>query len=606
MSRGDGRRGAHFAGGTTGRGGSGRHLRAGSTPTEGARDERGKGDEVQSGSGLGEKSPDDEGRASAEDTAVNDDDDFSSSGDYESVGRSARLMTGLIVVSRLTGFVRTWVMGVALGVSMLSTSYQVAQNLPSMLYDLVMGGMLVTAFLPVYMDVRRKQGKRGAEEYIGNLLGILLLILGVLSVVASVFAPAFIWTQSFMSGDTEGMDTAVLFFRFFAFQILFYGLSSVFSGVLNAHRDYFWSNLGPILNNIVVITGFALFPVLEGVNELLAIIVLAVSATLGVFVQMACQIPALRRHGIHPRVHIDFHDPALRQTLSLGIPTLVSTVCTFVTTSVQNAAALVVQPETGASVISYARLWYTLPYALLAVSLTTALYTELARDAARGDVPAVRRGVSTGIGQMMFYLIPFALYLMVFSTPLNMIYCAGKFSLEGVALVSEYLRYLAIALPFYGMFALMQKSCSALMDMRPYAVACVLGAIGQILVVMVVGVGMGAGMPAIAASTAVSYIVSDIGALVWMRRRLNGINLKTILHGVFFGLLLGGLGAAAGGGVYALLESAFGSAAGSVPLSFVYVVVAGVVSLLVTFVPAVVMRLPEASMISSFTRRFSK
>ena len=594
MSRGEGPRGAHFAS-DAGRarrdGGSGKHF---STSAQGVK----RGDEVPASAEKGvEKDVE---------PVASDDDDFSSSGDYESVGRSARLMTGLIVVSRVTGFVRTWVMGVALGVSLLSTSYQVAQNLPAMLYDLVMGGMLVTAFLPVYMDVRRRRGKRGAEEYIGNLLGILLLLLGVLSLAASVFAPAFIWTQSFMSGDADGMDTAVLFFRFFAFQILFYGLSSVFSGVLNAHRDYFWSNLGPILNNVVVITGFALFPVLEHVNELLAVIVLAVSATLGVFVQMACQIPALHRHGIHPRVHVDFHDPALRQTLSLGIPTLVATVCTFLTTSVQNAAALVVQPETGASVISYARLWYTLPYALLAVSLTTALYTELARDAARDDLPAVRRGVSTGIGQMMFYLIPFALYLMVFSTPLNMIYCAGKFSLEGVALVSEYLRFLAVALPFYGMFALMQKSCSALMNMKPYAVACILGAVGQIAVVLGVGVGLGAGMPAIAASTAVSYIASDIGALVWMRGRLHGIQLRTILHGVFFGLLLGGLGAAAGGGVYALLEAVIGPVTGSLAQSFAYVAVAGTVSLLVTFVPAVVLRLPEAAMISSVTRRFSK
>ena len=534
-----------------------------------------------------------------------DDDDFSGSGDYESVGRSARLMTGLIVVSRLTGFLRTWVMGVALGVSLLSTSYQVAQNLPAMLYDLVMGGMLVTAFLPVYMDVRRRRGKRSSEEYVGNLLGILLVCLGILSLLASVFAPAFIWTQSFMSGDAAGMDTAVLFFRFFAFQILLYGLSSVFSGVLNAHRDYFWSNLGPILNNLVVIAGFALFPLLEGVGELLAVIVLAVSATLGVFVQMACQIPALHRHGIHPRIHVDLHDPALRQTLSLGVPTLIATVCTFLTTSVQNAAALVVQPETGASVISYARLWYTLPYALLAVSLTTALYTELARDAARGDDDAVRRGVSTGIGQMLFYLIPFALYLMVFSTPLNMIYCAGKFSLEGVALVSEYLRFLAVALPFYGVFALMQKSCSALMNMKPYAFACILGAIGQIAVVFGVGVGLGVGMPAIAASTAVSYVASNAGALVWMRRRLHGISLSTILHGALFGLVLGALGAAAGGGVYAALEAVAGPASGSLAQSLAYVVVAGLVALVVTFAPAVALRLPEASMISSITRRFT-
>ena len=77
-------------------------------------------------------------------------------------------------------------------------------------------------------------------------------------------------------------------------------------------------------------------------------------------------------------------------------------------------------------------------------SITTALYTELARDAARHDDDAVREGVARGIAQMLFILIPFALYLIVFSEPLNMVYCVGKFGLEGVSLVSEYLCWLCL------------------------------------------------------------------------------------------------------------------------------------------------------------------
>ena len=157
-------------------------------------------------------------------------------------------MTALILVSRLTGFVRTWAMGAALGLSLLSSSYQIAYNLPSMLYELVIGGMLITAFLPVYLEVRRERGVAASNEYVGNLLGILLLVLGAASVVATIGAPAVIWTQSFMSADTGQMDTAIYLFRFFAIEILFYGLGSVFSGVLNAHRDYFWSNFAPVLD----------------------------------------------------------------------------------------------------------------------------------------------------------------------------------------------------------------------------------------------------------------------------------------------------------------------------------------------------------------------
>lgn len=533
---------------------------------------------------------------SSEVSSSRDDTDDMGSSDYSTVGRSAGLMTILTIVSRVTGFIRTWAMAAAIGMSLLSSSYQVANNLPNMLYELVMGGMLVTAFLPVYMGVRREQGREASNEYVGNLLGILLLVLGGISLLGTVFAPGFIWTQSFLSGDGGSMDTAAFMFRFFAIQILFYGLGSVFSGVLNAHRDYFWSTFAPVLNNVIVIASFMGFaPVSAQFGERAGIILIAAGTTLGVFVQMACQIPALGKHGVHPHIHIDFKDPALRQTIALGIPTLLATVCMFVSTSITNAAALVVQPETGPSVIAYARLWYTLPYALIAASLSTALYTELSHDAQEKDYDSVRTGISRGVAQMLFFLIPFALYLIVFARPLNMIYCAGKFDESGVALVSEFLVYLAFSLPLYGVVVLMQKSFSALLDMKPYSRYCLYSAIGQAGSVLLFGVVLGFGMPAIALSYVVDYVILVGCSLWWLRRRLRGLQVKSILHGGFFGLLLGGLGAAAGAGVMWALEHLVGALGGSILITLGYVCVAGVVSLAVTFGLAVVLKMPEVS-----------
>ena len=525
-----------------------------------------------------------------------DDVDDMGSSDYSTVGRSAGLMTALTIVSRVTGFIRTWAMAAAIGMSLLSSSYQVANNLPNMLYELVMGGMLVTAFLPVYMGVRREQGREASNEYVGNLLGILLLLLGGISVLGTVFAPGFIWTQSFLSGDGGSMNTAAFMFRFFAIQILFYGLGSVFSGVLNAHRDYFWSTFAPVLNNVIVIASFMGFaPVSAQFGERAGIILIAAGTTFGVFVQMACQIPALGKHGVHPHIHIDFKDPALRQTITLGIPTLLATVCMFVSTSITNAAALVVQPETGPSVIAYARLWYTLPYALIAASLSTALYTELSHDAQEKDYDSVRTGISHGVAQMLFFLIPFALYLIVFARPLNMIYCAGKFDESGVALVSEFLVYLALSLPLYGVVVLMQKSFSALLDMKPYGRYCLYSAIGQAGSVLLFGVALGYGMPAIALSYVVDYVILVGCSLWWLRRRLHGLQVTSILHGGFFGLLLGGLGAATGAVVMWALEHFVGALGGSILVTLGYVCVAGIVSLAVTFGLAVAFKMPEVS-----------
>ncbi len=172
-------------------------------------------------------------------------------------------------------------MAAAIGMSLLSSSYQVANNLPNMLYELVMGGMLVTAFLPVYMGVRREQGREGLERVRGQPARHSAFGAGWHFVAGDRVRPGFIWTQSFLSGDGGSMDTAAFMFRFFAIQILFYGLGSVFSGVLNAHRDYFWSTFAPVLNNVIVIASFMGFaPVSAQFGERAGIILIAAGTTL--------------------------------------------------------------------------------------------------------------------------------------------------------------------------------------------------------------------------------------------------------------------------------------------------------------------------------------
>ena len=106
------------------------------------------------------------------------------------------------------------------------------------------------------------------------------------------------------------------------------------------------------------------------------------------FVALAIQLPALRRNGIRLRPRLNLHDPALRETLSLGVPALFVMVCSFAVVSVQNAAAYSFA-DNGPSILLYARQWFTLPYAFLAVPITTAMFTELADMQAEGNAKGV-------------------------------------------------------------------------------------------------------------------------------------------------------------------------------------------------------------------------
>ena len=90
------------------------------------------------------------------------------------------------------------------------------------------------------------------------------------------------------------------------------------------------------------------------------------------------------------------HDPLLKETLKIGVPSVIVMASSFVTTSVQSSASLSVV-ATGASITYYARLWYTLPYAILTVPITTAMFTELSDSWAKEDRESFVRGLTSGV-----------------------------------------------------------------------------------------------------------------------------------------------------------------------------------------------------------------
>ncbi len=518
----------------------------------------------------------------------------------ESVGRSAALMSALVIVSRLTGFFRTWGQAFALGVTVMSSCYTVANNLPNQLYELVMGGMLVTAFLPVYLSVREKAGRKGSNAYFSNLTSIVLVLMGALTILGFIFAVPVIWTQSFSASSDFDFDLAVYFFRFFVIEIMFYALSSIFSGVLNAERDYFWSNAAPIFNNIICTASFFIYAAVADTNPALGVFALAVGNPLGVLVQVLLQIPSLRKHGIKLTFHIDLHDPAIRETLAIGAPTLITTAASFVTTSVQTSSALSVT-SAGSSIAYYARLWYTLPYAILAVPITTAMFTELSEMISQKDDEGFVSGVTNGSSQIFFLTIPFMLYLMVFAVPLITIMAVGKFTPEEIQITADYLRFLAISLPIYGVCTYLQKVCSALRQMYVYAAANVVGGLLQVAACLWLTPVFG--LNVVPLSSVFVFGTVDVVALWNVRRRFGHLGLRQVLVACVRSLLLGLAGAAIGLVIYQGLCHVGGDPSGSVMRALVYTVAGGVPAVLVTFGVAVALKLPEASFVSSLVNR---
>ncbi len=525
-----------------------------------------------------------------------------------SVGSSAALISICVIISRITGLGRTWAMAFALGSTFVSSAYQVANNLPNMLFELVMGGMLVTAFLPVYVSTKKKLGERRGNDYASNLLTIVVILLGAVSVLCMVFPAQIIFTQTFYS-DQQEMSLAVFFFQFFAIQIVFYGASTIVSGLLNANREYFWSSIAPVFNNVIVIASFLAYAFVARYDQQAAFFVIAIGNPLGVFVQMAIQIPALAKQGIHLRPRLNLRDPALRETVSLGVGALFITMCAFATVSVQNAASYCFA-DNGPSVIAYARLWFTFPYSFLVVPVTTSMFTELADMQAEDNVGGVVAGIIDGARQIIFLMIPMTLYLIVFATPLVTLYHVGAFTEDAIGQIASYLMVMAVALPFYSLSCYLNTVFSSIRRIGLFSWINFAAVVVQVLLTMAcawaVQNGLAIGIESIAAVTIVSYLLGDVAAFVYLKRHYRAFRFGPLAKSTGRGIVLGALGALAGWAALSALSALFGPLDGSILKSLAYIIVGGVLALAITFAPAVAARWPEAALVTAATDKIAR
>ena len=192
-------------------------------------------------------------------------------------------------------------------------------------------------------------------------------MLGAVALVATIWPEPFVRSQT-LTISAERAELAIWFFRFFAVQIVFYGMALVFTGILNSYRHFIAPTVGPIFNNVVVtVTLLAFYVPLRESNPKLALTGLAVGTTLGVVTMAAVQIPTLMRHKFRYTLRIDWHHPGLRKIGAKAVPTAVYVLTNMVALSVRTNFA-VATGEGGQAALRYAWQFQQLPYGIFAVA----------------------------------------------------------------------------------------------------------------------------------------------------------------------------------------------------------------------------------------------
>jgi putative peptidoglycan lipid II flippase len=387
-----------------------------------------------------------------------------------SIVRSSSVMAVGTLASRLTGFLRTLVQVWVLGGAWISIAYNTANTLPNVVYNLALGGILTSVIVPLIVTAGRRDAD-GGESYDQRMFTLITFALLGITLVATIAAAPI---ADLYKGDITGrqLHVLVIFAYFFIPQIFFYGMSSLISAVLNARRSFAAPMWTPVINNLVVIVVLSMYLAIAGPAGDKHITsgqveLLGVGTTMGIVAQTLALIPALRQVGFRWLPRFDFRRIEISEIGRMAgwmfCYIAATQVAFLVTTKVANEASAT---HGGFTDYTYAWQLFQLPYAIVGISVITALLPRMSAHASERRLGLVRSDFSTGVRLASAIVVPCSLVLAVLGPALaRVLFGHGHFSTEARP-TGVVFAFFCLGLLPYMLFQLQLRVFYALRDSR--------------------------------------------------------------------------------------------------------------------------------------------
>jgi putative peptidoglycan lipid II flippase len=505
--------------------------------------------------------------------------------------------TGL---SRIAGLVREVVAARYFGTTGPMSAFTLAFQVPNLVRALFADAALSAAFVPVFTELLEHKRRQEALQLAGALFGLILAVLGVITVVfialAGVIMPLFTGPEFTQQLDDLTVGLSRVLFPI----VIVLGLNGLLVGVLNAHDHFTIPALSPLVWNLVIIAGLVfLTPLFEGDEEIYAY---AIGVLAGTACQFAMAFPVLRRLHIPIRVSFRWRDPRIKRILLLMLPVTIGLGLINFNLLINSILGSRVSEQAPAAIDKAFRI-YMLPQGMFSVAVATVLFPTLSRLVARQDFDGLRRTQANGMRQIALLLIPAAAVTIALPEPITrLVYERGAFNAASTDQTAEALFWFSFSLPFSGFNLLLTRTFFSLQ--RPWTPTALAG------VTLVINIAVSAalygplGIAGVVLGTVAATAAMTVGQAFYLRRRIGGLQLGTTLEAVARILVAAAvLGGVAYGSWYAL-DQALGRSFAAQLVS-----VGGALALASGAYAAVVLalRVPEArQIVDLFAQRFRR
>lgn len=371
-------------------------------------------------------------------------------------------------ISNLLGVYRERLIAAKFGASHLTDIFYASFKLPDLIFNLLVLGAVSSAFIPVFVDhLKDKKDQDEANRVASNFMNFLFIATIILCVVIFVLARKLVpfLLPGFFSGgkptDINTFETTVKATRLMLLSPIFFSLSSVFGGVLNAQKRFLAYSLAPLIYNLSIIFGILFLaektsPPIYG---------LLYGVILGSFLHAAIQLPAVLKAGFkyHPILMLRSFD--LPKIIKLMVPRTLAIGVGQINLLVDTVIASYFLG--GITVLNFANDIQTLPTVVFGIAIATAVFPLLAEQSSRASRENFMKTFSESARKILYFMIPATIGLIVLRAQVvRLIFGIGNFSWENTYWTTKALGFFAFGLLAQGLIPLCVRAFYALKDTK--------------------------------------------------------------------------------------------------------------------------------------------
>jgi putative peptidoglycan lipid II flippase len=457
--------------------------------------------------------------------------DLPSSSSSRQIARSSGVVMVGFVLSAVTGLASQVLISRAFGTTPELDAYIAGNRLPEILFALIGGGALASAYLPTLSTFITRKDDDGAWKLTSSIVNLLIVILGLLSALAWLAAPWIVKNVLAPGFDSQDqIDLTVRLLRIMLLSPVVFSVSGIFMATLNAHQHFLFPALAPASYRLgQIVSLLILVPTLGVVG-------LAWGAVLGAFMHLVVQLPAFVR--LQPQLRMEFGlaMPEVRQVGRLMAPRLLG-VAVVQLNFLVNTIIASGQPEGSLAALNFAWQLMYMPQAVIAQAIAIAALPTFSAQAARGEFDALRSTLATTVRGVVFLSLPASLGLILLRKPIvALLFERGFFTAESTALVAWALLWYAVGLLGHALLEVIVRGFYANQDTRtPVFVGAGAMGLNIALSLMLSALFTQAGWPphgGLALANSLATALEVTGLLLLLSKRLNGLDFQRIRGGL--------------------------------------------------------------------------